>query len=246
MKTIFLFGFTLLLSFSLKAQQMIEISYWKYTNGLNGKQKKQSYYLEKYDSADLLIEKTAPVYNDSIYDRTVYTYNDKKQKTAEEDYVRNHQSVSKRNYTYNSSGLLEMMYWKGRNKKGDSLTRRQHYFFDSSGRMVKMMQTIDGYDADLIIHQYEYETNGDGMMVTESILTKGKKKVQKKFSTYNSRGLIIKVTYNFGYMLSYNPHFMYEYEYDAQGNWIKQKVGQRLSAISPWIWVGEYRKKKWL
>lgn len=246
MKIIFFFGFTLSLSLSLQAQQMVEISYWKYTNGLYGKQKKQSYYLEKYDADNLMFEKATHIFNDSIFDRTVYTYNDKKQKIAEEDYVRTHKLVSKRNYEYNESGLLQMKYWKGRNKRGDSLTWRQQYFYDSSGRPVKMMATTDDYAGHLITHNYEYENKGEEIMVTESIYTKGKKKVQKKFSTYNGRGLIIKVIYSFGYMLSYNPDFKYEYEYDVQGNWIKQKVRQRLSDISPWIWVGEYRKKKLL
>jgi hypothetical protein len=247
MKTIFFFLFTFLLSCSLQAQHIVEISYWKYTNGLNSKQKKQSYYLEKYNENHVLFEKATFIYNDSIYDRTVYIYNDKKQKIAEEDYVRTHKLIVKRNYTYDDNGLLQMMYWRGRNKMGDSLTWRQQYFYDSSGRMVKMMETTDGYTASLITHRYEYENKGDAKMVTESVLSLEKKKVKKKISIYNSKGLLIKVTYKgLGYLLDYNGDVMYEYELDAQGNWIKQKVGERLSAISPWIWVGEYRKKKLL
>lgn len=243
MKTVFFFLLTILLHSLLQAQQIVEFSYWKYTNGLNSKPKKQSYYLEKYDADNLLVEKATHIYNDSMYDRTVYIYNDKKLKIAEEDFVRTNKLLVKRNYEYNSSGLLQMMYWGGRNKKGDSLTRRQQYFYDSAGLLLKMVETTDGY-SDLITHGYGYKNSGNGKTVTESVSSGEKKKVQKKFSTYNSRGLLIKVTYNFGYMLSYNPDYIYEYEYDAQGNWIKQKVSERLSKISPWIWVGEYRKRK--
>jgi hypothetical protein len=244
MKKVFLFLLTGLLNYSLQAQQTIEFSYWKYSNGLNSKPRKMSSFLEKYNADNLLIERTAGAYNDSLYDRTVYTYNTKKQKIAEEDYVLTHKPVRKKNYEYNDSGLLQIMHWKGRNKIGDSIIWREQYFYDAEGRLIKMVETSgDHYPAET--HLYEYENKGDKKIMTEAVSTEGRKKIRKKITTYNNKGLIIKLTQKgFNSMLSYPDEVIYEYEYDAEGNWMKRKVLERISKISPWIWTGEYRRKK--
>jgi hypothetical protein len=244
MKTVFLFLSTGLLTYSLQAQQTIETSYWKYTIGLNSKLKKQSSYIEKYDKDNLLVEKVTYFYSDSLYDRTVYVYNNKKQKIAEEDYIRTHKLIRKKNYEYNDSSLLQLMYWKGRNKIGDSITWREHYYYNAEGRLIKMVETSDGYYPSET-HLYQYENKDDGKMVTELVSTEGRKRVQKKFTTYNNKGLITKVTHKGAApMLDYMSDFIYEYEYDGEGNRIKQKVLERISKTSPWLWTGEYRKKK--
>ena len=240
LKTIFFFLLTGLLSHSLQAQQTFEFSHWKYSNGLNSKQRKLSSQFEKYDADNLLVERANNFYNDSFYDRTIYVYNNKKQKIAEEDYVRTNKLVMKKNYEYNDIDLLQLMYWKGRNKVGDSLTWREQYFYDAAGQLVKMIESSDGHYSGLT-HLYHYENKGGRKIVTESILMEGKKKVKKIITSYNNKGLIIKIAHNgFNYMTD----VIYDYEYDAEGNWVKRKACERQSRISPWIWTGEYLRQK--
>ena len=240
MKIMLFFLLTGSLNYTLQAQQIFEFSHWKYSNGLNSKQRKLSFQLEKYDADNLLVERASNFYSDSLYDRTVYTYNNKKQKIAEEDYVRTHKLVMKRNYEYNDIGLLQMMHWKGRNKVGDSLTWREQYFYDAAGRLVRMIETSDGHYSGLT-HLYQYENKADSKIITESISMEGKKKVQKIITAYNNKELIIKIAYKgFNNMTD----VIYDYEYDDKGNWVKRKACERQSGISPWIWTGEYRRQK--
>jgi hypothetical protein len=225
---------------SAEAQHTIEFTHWKYTNGLNSKQKRQGIILEKYDADGLLLERTTPVYEDSLTDKTLCIYNSKKQKIAEEKYIRAHQLVDKSNFSYNDRGFLQLAWEEHRNKQGDRYKWQQEYFYDSSGRLQKMIETADGhYPAQ--VHIYQYATKDSDQIVTELLSTEGKKKVKKIITTYNSKGLIIKKMHRgFDYMTD----SVFRYEYDATGDWVIQQVCERKSRISPWIWVGEYRKVK--
>jgi hypothetical protein len=118
MKPRLLFLLILLALQSAEAQHTIECTHWKYTNGLHSKQKRQGIILEKYDADGLLLERTTPVYEDSLTDKTLYIYNSKKQKIAEEKYVRTHRLVDKRNFSYNDSGLLKLAWEEQRTKQG--------------------------------------------------------------------------------------------------------------------------------
>jgi hypothetical protein len=244
MKTAFFFLLTFTLCYSVQAQQTFELSYWKYSNGLNSKQRKQYSLLEKHDADNVLVERIAGSDSNDLYNRTVYIYCNKNKKIAEEGYVLTHNQFVKRNYVYNDSGFLQLMYWKGRNKKGDSIIWREQYFYDTAGRLAKMIETSeDHYPA--ITHRYQYEKKVDGKVVTETVSMEGRKRVSKKFTKYNNNGLVIKITHKGAAPLfDYINDFIYKYEYDREGNWINKKVLERISKISPWIWAGEYRKKK--
>lgn len=235
-----LFLLILLALQSAEAQHTIECTHWKYTNGLHSKQKRQGIILEKYDADGLLLERTTPVYEDSLTDKTLYIYNSKKQKIAEEKYVRTHRLVDKRNFSYNDSGLLKLAWEEQRTKQGERYNWQEEYFYDSSGRLVKMIETADGhYPAQ--VHVYQYTIKDSNQVVTELLSAEGKKKVKKIITTYNSKGLIIKKLHQgFDYMTD----SIFRYEYDAAGDWTVQQVCERQSRISPWIWVGEYRKVK--
>lgn len=240
MKTRLPFLLILLAIQSAEAQHTIELTHWKYTNGLHSKQRRQGIILEKYDANGLLLERTTPVYEDSLTDKTVYIYNSKKQKIAEEKYVRTHKLVDKRNFSYNDSGLLQYAWEEYRTKQGDRYKWQEEYFYDSSRRLVKMIETWDGhYPAQ--VHVYQYATRDSNQIVTELLTTVGKKKVKKIITTYNSKGLIIKKLHRgFDYMTD----SVFRYEYDATGDWTVQQVCERQSRISPWIWVGEFRRVK--
>lgn len=240
MKPRLLFLLILLALQSAEAQHTIECTHWKYTNGLHSKQKRQGIILEKYDVDGLLLERTTPVYEDSLTDKTLYIYNSKKQKIAEEKYVRTHRLVDKRNFSYNDSGLLKLAWEEQRTKQGERYNWQEEYFYDSSGRLVKMIETADGhYPAQ--VHVYQYTIKDSNQVVTELLSAEGKKKVKKIITTYNSKGLIIKKLHRgFDYMTD----SIFRYEYDAAGDWTVQQVCERQSRISPWIWVGEYRKVK--
>ena len=232
--------FILLVAETTRAQHTFQLTYWKYSNGLHSKQRIQSTILEIYDADGRLLERTTPVYDDSLTDKTVYIYNSKKQKIAEEKYVRTHKLVDKRNFSYNDSGLLQYAWEEYRTKQGDRYKWQEEYFYDSSRRLVKMIETWDGhYPAQ--VHVYQYATRDSNQIVTELLTTVGKKKVKKIIATYNSKGLIIKKLHRgFDYMTD----SVFRYEYDATGDWTVQQVCERQSRISPWIWVGEFRKRR--
>ena len=225
---------------SAEAQHTFQLTYWKYSNGLHSKQRIQSTILEIYDADGRLLERTTPVYDDSLTDKTVYIYNSRQQKIAEEKYVRTHQLVNKRNFSYNDSGLLQYAWEEYRTKQGERYKWQEEYFYDSGGRLVKMIETTDGhYPAQ--VHVYQYATKDSNQVITELLSTEGKKKVKKIITTYNSRGLIIKKLHRgFDYMTD----SIFRYEYDAAGDWTIQQVCERQSRISPWTWVGEFRRKK--
>lgn len=232
--------FILLVAETTRAQHTFQLTYWKYSNGLHSKQRIQSTILEIYDADGRLLERTTPVYEDSLTDKTVYIYNSKKQKIAEEKYVRIHQLVNKRDFSYNDSGLLQYAWEEYRTKQGDRYKWQEEYFYDSSRRLVKLIETWDGhYPAQ--IHVYQYATKDSTQIVTELLTTVGKKKVKKIITTYNSKGLIIKKLHR-GF--DYVTDSVFRYEYDAAGDWTVQQVCERKSRISPWIWVGEFRRKK--
>ncbi len=224
----------------VQAQYTIELTHWKYSNGLHSKQKRQEIVLEKYDTNGLLLERTSPAYGDSLRDRTLYIYNNKKQKIAEEKYVRTHQLVDKKNFSYNDSGFVQYAWEEHRTKEGQRYKWQEEYFYDAGGRVIKMIETSEGHFP-AQVHLYRYAGKDSNQVVTELLSTEGKKKVKKIISTYNSKGLIIKKLHlGFDYMTD----SVFRYEYDADGDWAVQQVCERKSRISPWIWTGEYRKTR--
>lgn len=173
-------------------------------------------YILEYDKNGLLVRVDERKKDQNLYRYIVYEYNNKGQRTKGSIYSPRNNFLVSFDYRYNNEGARIAHYYN------DKIS--ESYNYDDQGHLINVVKT--NYNKEITISTIEYTVNELGKPLAST--------------TYLERDLFSEGLYGYydhGYIQYFrkiNPRlksaqeYFFEYEFDAQGNWIRRTIYQYL------------------